>query len=92
MPKLLSSYTLDAIDEQARCVNSKLSDVERFLSTVVAADISEHVSVDECNDLRISGPGLSGGALSARKRIIPFCAFRATNWWQRNNGRDHLIA
>ena len=76
MPKLLRSYALDAIDEQSGCTNSKLPDVMRFLSAVAAAKGSEHPAVGEGDDIRISGPGLAGGALCARDRVVHLCAFQ----------------
>jgi len=76
MPKLIRSYALDAIDEQGGSTNNKPQDVERFLASVAAADGSVHPAVGEGEDIRISGPRLAGGALSARDRVIHLCAFQ----------------
>ena len=76
MPELLRSYALDAIDEQGGSTNSKPPDVMRFLSVVAAADGSEHPAVGEGDDIRISGHGLAGGALSARDRVVHLCVFQ----------------
>ena len=76
MPKLISSYALDAIDEQGGSSNGKQQDVAHFLAAVAAADGSMHSAVGEGEDIRISAPRLAGGALSARDRVIHLCAFR----------------
>lgn len=76
MPKLLRSYALDAIDEQGAGANSGPPDVARFLSALAAADGSQHPAVGAGDDIRISGPELAGGALSAHNRIVHLCAFQ----------------
>jgi len=76
MPKLLRSYALDAIDEQGGSVGSKPQDITRFLTAVAASDGTEHSAVGEGDDIRISGSGLAGGALSARDRVVHLCAFQ----------------
>lgn len=76
MPKLLRSYALDAIDEQDGSTGSKSLDITRFLAAVATANGTEHSAVGEGDDIRISGPELAGGALSARGRVVHLCAFQ----------------
>jgi len=76
LPKLLRSYALDAIDEQGDSVDGRSQDVERFLESVVVADVSQHRAVGEGEDIRISHAVLVGGALCARDRLVHLCAFR----------------
>jgi len=92
MPKLLRSYALDAIDEQGRSVDSKPPDVMCFLSAVSAADGSEHPAVGEGDDIRISGPGLAGGALSARDRVVHLCAFQLQEMGSHGQNRGGNLA
>lgn len=75
MPKLVGSYALDTIDEQGDSAADAPLEVGRFLAAVAAAEGSVHPAVGEGEDIRISSPGLTGGALHARERIVHLCAF-----------------
>jgi len=92
MPKLLRSYALDAIDEQGGSTNIKPPDVMRFLSAVAAAEGSEHPAVGEGDDIRISGPRLAGGALSARDRVVHLCAFQLQEAGSHGSSRGGNLA
>ncbi|MEW8419738.1 MAG: DUF6569 family protein [Candidatus Thiodiazotropha endolucinida] len=92
MPKLLRSYALDAIDEQDGSANSSPPDVMRFLSAVAAADGSEHPAVGVGDDIRISGPGLAGGALSALDRVVHLCAFQLQETGSHGQSRGGNLA
>ncbi len=92
MPKLIRSYALDAIDEQGGRANSKPPDVDRFLAVVAAADGSVHPAVGEGEDIRISGPMLAGGALSAWDRVVHLCAFQLPEVGSQGQNRGGDIA
>lgn len=74
-PKLVGSYALDAIDEHDERSAADAALLE-FLTEVGSARVSEHPSVGEGWDLRLSGERLSGGALYARERVVHLSAFR----------------
>lgn len=74
-PKLVGSYALDAIDRGGVEAPAALSQTD-FLNDVRSARVSEHPSVGEGWDIRLTGEQLSGGALYARERIVHLSAFR----------------
>ena len=77
MPKIIRSYALDAIDPGHRPNNnSGIGSPKDVLELVAGSGYSSHKSVGEGEDLRFdSTPGIAGGALFARDRIIHLCAF-----------------
>lgn len=77
MPKIIRSYALDAIDPGYNGnVNSDIGTPEELLQRVMGSRYSSHEAVGEGQDLRFdSTPGIAGGALYARERIIHACVF-----------------
>jgi hypothetical protein len=68
---------LDAIDPGHRPnSNSGIGSPKEVLQLVADSGYSSHKSVGEGEDLRFdSTPGIAGGALFARDRIIHLCVF-----------------
>lgn len=77
MPKVIRSYALDAIDPGYRGYQaSGLDSPAEVIARLTGSDYSTHKAVGEGEDLRFdSTPGISGGALFARDRVIHLCAF-----------------
>jgi hypothetical protein len=79
-PKLLRSYGLDALDrarskpsgKEASCTPAKAG---AFLEKVASAKAEEFPAIGEGRDIRLSGPSLTGAALSAADRIVHLTAF-----------------
>jgi hypothetical protein len=82
LPKLVRSYALDAIDAGipsrgggpagvTAAVNPKA-----LIEEVRRADPQAFPAVGEGEDLRLTGKGLTGGALIARGRVVHLSAFR----------------
>ena len=86
MPKIIRSYALDAIDPGYNgAVNAAISTPEELLKCVAESRYSSHEAVGEGQDLRFdSTPGIAGGALFARDRIIHACVFVSAD--QRRTG------
>ncbi len=77
MPKVIRSYALDAIDPGYRGHEaSGLGSPAEVIARLSESDYSTHGAVGEGEDLRFdSTPGIAGGALFARDRIVHLCAF-----------------
>ena len=77
MPKIIRSYALDAIDPGYRgSLNPAIASPGELLKCVTESRYSTHKAVGEGEDLRFdSTPGIAGGALFARDRIIHACVF-----------------
>jgi len=77
MPKVIRSYALDAIDPGYRGHQaSGLGSPSEVIARLSESDYSTHRAVGEGEDLRFdSTPGIVGGALFARERIVHLCAF-----------------
>jgi hypothetical protein len=77
MPKIIRSYALDAIDPGYRPDgNVAIGSPKQLLELVAGSGYSSHIAVGEGEDLRFdSTPGIAGGALFARDRIIHLCVF-----------------
>ncbi|NEV60364.1 ARPP-1 family domain-containing protein [Thiorhodococcus minor] len=76
LPKLVVSYALDAVELGRGAPSDAVTGADDFLLEMAAAHASTHPSVGEGEDVRLTGPGLSGGALLARGRLMHLCAFR----------------
>ena len=79
-PKLLLSYSLDALDRDRRESSVKEAacdprDVDIFLKSVIRADAEEFDAVGEGRDVRLSGDKLNGAALVVGGRVIHLSAF-----------------
>jgi hypothetical protein len=84
LPKLVESCALDALDALGdEPADTPEQDgpgiVQRFLASVGAADLQRFQAIGEGQDLRISRPGLSGGALVKDVRVIHLCAFETAD-------------
>jgi hypothetical protein len=77
MPKIIRSYALDAIDPGYRSPAANgLSMPADVFERVSGSAFSSHKSVGEGDDLRFDyTPGIAGGALYARDRVVHLCAF-----------------
>lgn len=76
MPKLVESYALDAIDvpEAIEAAPGKGA-AKAFLENVAAARQQTFAAVGEGEDVRLSTPDLTGGALVAQDRVVHLSAF-----------------
>ena len=80
LPKLLRSYGLDALDraksapEEAQPQPSEM-EVDKFLKEVMAAEAVEFPAIGQGQDLRLTGPALTGAALAADDRVVHLSAF-----------------
>jgi hypothetical protein len=80
LPKLVRSYALDAVDAaigggQAPPRPTSPEEAARLLSRVAHAAGQAFPAVGEGEDVRLSAPGLTGGALLARERLVHLSAF-----------------
>jgi hypothetical protein len=76
--KLLRSYALDAIDRQQQTDASSAShDGKSLIDAVISSQGAVFPAVGEGEDVRLSGPDLTGAALVARDRAIHVSAFLA---------------
>jgi hypothetical protein len=74
--KLVQSYALDALDEGEHPGEAARFDAERLLEQTKEAQPERFPGVGLGEDLRLSGPGLTGGALAHAGRVVHLCAFR----------------
>ncbi len=80
--KLLRSYGLDALDraqwdsvEKPACKIPTKEDINTFLRQVTGAKQEEFPALGEGQDLRLSGPGLTGAALMVDGHVVHLSAF-----------------
>ncbi len=81
-PKLMRSYSLDALD-RARSVSPETrapqipakEHAAAFLRKVTEAQEEEFPALGEGQDLRLTGPGLTGAALAVGGRVVHLSAF-----------------
>ena len=88
MPKIVRSYALDAIDPGYRGhLASGLRSPGQIISMLTASNYSIHEAVGEGEDIRFdSTPGIAGGALFARDRVVHLCAFVSGEYQGANDG------
>jgi hypothetical protein len=91
--KLVTSYALDAIDENRPDVPAANdADCRALLAEVLRADCRSFKAVGLGQDLRLHGPGLKGAALEADDRLVHLCAFReAAQQAPGSNGPDERM-
>jgi hypothetical protein len=78
-PKLVRSYAVDAIDRRRRRARrSSGHDAAAFVQEIASSAASVLAATGEGEDVRISGPGVTGAALVARGRAIHISAFAVT--------------
>jgi hypothetical protein len=89
LPKVIRSYALDAIDPRiAGEARLEPQPVQAFLKRIVKAKFHEDEAVGEGVDLRFQGdPGLAGGALFARDRVVHLVAFALREHTMRSSDR-----
>jgi hypothetical protein len=92
LPKLVRSYALDAIE----CLGAEQAPAPReaaanFLAQVRAAQGEPFPAVGLGEDLRLTGPALSGGALVLDGKVVHLCAFRNQQPSARSGGGSRLV-
>ncbi len=94
MPKIIRSYALDAIDPGYRGHEAgDIASPADVIAVLTAADYSTHKAVGEGKDLRFdSTPGIAGGALFARDRIVHMCAFVSGEHQGVTDGSDYRVS
>jgi hypothetical protein len=76
LPKLVRSYALDAIDHQGESTPVLEAEALHFVTETMAARVERFPAVGLGEDLRLSAPTLTGGALAVGDRVVHLCAFR----------------
>jgi hypothetical protein len=74
-PKLLRSYSLDALDPSRGLRTSGINDVPTMLARLKTANGTTHPAVGEGEDVRLSSAEVVGAALCARGRVIHLSVF-----------------
>jgi hypothetical protein len=79
LPKLVRSYALDAIETLGRPEHlpTPRQAAADFLAQVSAAQGEAFPALGLGEDLRLTGPALSGGALVLDAKVVHLCAFRS---------------
>lgn len=75
LPKLVASYALDALDEKTADAPPPVSVVEAWLRSLSDSTPSAHPAVGLGEDVRLSGPRLSGAALEYGGAALHLSAF-----------------
>ena len=75
LPKLVASYALDALDEKTADAPPPASVVEAWLRSLSDSSPSTHRAVGLGEDVRLSGPRLSGAALEFGGTALHLSAF-----------------
>ena len=78
LPKLVATYALDALDEKTYAAPPPASVVEAWLRSLSEATPTAHRAVGLGEDVRLSGPRLSGAALEFAGTALHLSAFAAT--------------
>ena len=87
-PKLVRSYTLDALDApEGKTGIASRQTMSEFLTSVAAAQSFAQPAVGLGKDVRFSGNAVSGAALWAEERYVHVCAFAANG--QAESGGVH---
>jgi hypothetical protein len=74
--KIVRSYALDALHRPAGKRDLARQSVEQFLAEVAAGKVQTFPAVGRGEDLRITGPEITGAALVDGGQIVHLCAFR----------------
>ncbi len=76
LDKLVASYAFDALETAGgKAGAASLKQVERFLGRMQSAVAEKFAALGEGEDIRLSGEGIAGGALSAGGRVIHLAGF-----------------
>jgi len=98
LPKLIRSYALDALESKlqravrpgtARAVPPLGASVDAFLRDVTMAKGRAFEAIGLGEDIRFHGPGLTGGALAAKDRVIHLSAFRVSDSGEEDEAEGH---
>lgn len=74
--KLVRSYTLDALETRNGKTPAPSDEaVRKFLDSLVSADAERFAAVSEGEDIRITGHGIAGGALTLDGRLVHLAGF-----------------
>jgi len=76
LPKLVRSYAVDAIEHTGstgRGCTRKVANA--FISGLAAADVKSYPAVGLGTDIRLTGPGVIGGALAVDEHLVHMAAF-----------------
>jgi len=77
LPKLVKSYALDAIEERPSAAPSPPVVVSQWLETLQTATGAASRGVGLGEDIRLSGPGVSGAALVFQGAMVHLSVFRS---------------
>ncbi len=78
LDKLVRSYALDAIETEAgRTLVPTEAEVRLFLDSIRNAAAERFTAIGEGEDIRLTGDGVSGGALAANGRVVHLAGFAA---------------
>ena len=75
LEKLVTSYVVDALEEQKDTPAPPEAAARQFIERMKAAAAEKYPAIAEGEDLRLSAPGLAGGALVADGRLVHLAAF-----------------
>jgi len=74
--KLVRGYALDALETaNGKTLAPSEDEVRRFLERIKAAPAERFAALGEGEDLRLTGNGISGGALAAEGRVVHLAGF-----------------
>ncbi len=76
LPKLVRSYALDAIDQRGEATPVLEAEALHFVADTMNARVERFPAVGLGEDLRLSAPTLTGGALAVGDEVVHLCAFR----------------
>jgi hypothetical protein len=76
LQKLVRSYALDAIETQAgKALAPSEASVRSFLDAILAAEAERFQALGEGEDVRLTGEGVTGGALTVDGRVVHLAGF-----------------
>lgn len=76
LPKLVRSYAVDAIEHTGSAGRGCTRKAAKaFLSGLAAADVRSYPAVGLGTDIRLTGPGVIGGALAVDEHLVHMAAF-----------------
>jgi hypothetical protein len=80
LDKLVRGYALDALETaNGKHLAPAAAEVERFLERIRAAAAERFSALGEGEDLRLSGEGITGAALTASGRMVHLAGYVTTN-------------
>ncbi len=76
LDKLVRSYALDAVEtESGKTLAPSEAEVQRFLDSIRGAAADRFPALGEGEDIRLTGEGVTGGALAANGRVVHLAGF-----------------